>query len=442
MTNSASPGGTHRIGVLSLHNSKETKAILNAIAALDHDPVWLREETIETWIETDTVRFVPAVDVVVNRLLLTKPDRPLEDLGLASIYNDVCPVLNRSAAVQQSMHKVASATTLAANGIPVPDTYQALTHAALTRGRETFDDQIVHKPVIGTNGRWVSLVPADELVTPLIAQRRAFIQQFIESHTERPSDIRVYVVGDRIIGAMRRSAPANDWRTNVALGGDVEDRTDTIDQRAIQLARQALAVLHLDYAGVDLIRDVTDEWSVLEVNATAGFKGFFEATGTSPAPYIAQLAIETVGGTVDDSRVAALSTTLDDSVPDCKPSAEEDSSVSGTVGYTERVTVSGTDGMETLVAKADTGAKRTSLDTTVAAAIGAGPITGTTQVRSGTSPSSQTRPLVEIAVRLGMHWQSVTASVDDRNHMSYPVLLGRDLLTGYQVDVDRRVDEG
>lgn len=35
-----------RVGVLSLHNSKETKAILNAIEDLGHTPVWLRKENI------------------------------------------------------------------------------------------------------------------------------------------------------------------------------------------------------------------------------------------------------------------------------------------------------------------------------------------------------------------------------------------------------------
>ena len=78
-------------------------------------------------------------------------------------------------------------------------------------------------------------------------------------------------------------------------------------------------MLGLDYAGVDLIEGKDGEWYVLEVNPTAGFKGLFEATGRSAAPHIARLAIERAGGAVDDQKVDELSSSLDDSVPDCKP---------------------------------------------------------------------------------------------------------------------------
>jgi len=69
-TDSASPV---RVGVLSFHNSKETKAILNAVHALGHEPVWLREENARSWIEAGNLRFDPDVEVVSNRLLTTKP---------------------------------------------------------------------------------------------------------------------------------------------------------------------------------------------------------------------------------------------------------------------------------------------------------------------------------------------------------------------------------
>ena len=63
-------GGTVSVGVLSLHNSKETKAILNAVEDLGHDPEWLREENTAVEIEGGEVRIEPEVDVVANRLLL------------------------------------------------------------------------------------------------------------------------------------------------------------------------------------------------------------------------------------------------------------------------------------------------------------------------------------------------------------------------------------
>ncbi|OYR82740.1 hypothetical protein DJ84_09705, partial [Halorubrum ezzemoulense] len=83
--------GTHRVGVLSTHNSKETKAILNAVRVLGHEPVWIRDENVTFWIEDGTVRLSPQVDVLVNRMLLTKSDHQLEDLQLAALYGETSP---------------------------------------------------------------------------------------------------------------------------------------------------------------------------------------------------------------------------------------------------------------------------------------------------------------------------------------------------------------
>ena len=51
--------GPVRVGVLSLHNSKETKAILNAVEDLGHEPVWLRRENTTVSIEDSEVTVDP-----------------------------------------------------------------------------------------------------------------------------------------------------------------------------------------------------------------------------------------------------------------------------------------------------------------------------------------------------------------------------------------------
>ncbi len=434
------PVSSVRVGVLSFHNSKETKAICNAVRALGHQPVWLREENTRTWMADGTLHFDPDVDVVANRLLVTKAPQPLDDLGVATSYAAARPVLNRPENVMRATNKYSAAATLVAAGLPVPDAYMALAHSTINDGDHPVDGRTVHKPTVGTNGNRMELVEATDAVAPRIARRRAFLQQFLGTESGRPFDVRVYVVGGRVVGAMRRYAPADEWRTNVALGGDVEGISDTLPENAARLATEATAVLDLDYAGVDLLcRD--DKWYVLEVNSTAGFKGFFEATGVSPAPHIARLAIERADGRVDAGRVAEVAAELDDSVPDCKPSIEPMPEASETVGYTERVAVSGGQAIEHAVAKSDTGARRTSIDVELAAAVGAGPVVDTACVKSGAKAGRRKRPLVELEVRLGDRWHSTTASIEDREHMGYPVLLGRDVLRGYRVDVRRRVAE-
>ena len=169
--------------------------------------------------------------------------------------------------------------------------------------------------------------------------------------------------------------------------------TDELGERPRRLAKEATSVLGLDLAGIDLM-PIDGEWFILEVDATAGFKGLFSATGVSPAPHIARLAIERAGGSVETSQVIELKSTLDDSVPDCKPSLVQKGD--DVLGYTTRIRINGRNGAEQAVAKSDTGAKRTSVDTDLAGRIGAGPLVGTTQVRSGTGSDIETRPLVDI----------------------------------------------
>lgn len=429
------------VGVLSLHTSKETKAILNAVEALGHEPHWLRKDTIEVTIEDGSVVIDPPVDVVVNRLLLSRTDKLGELLGLANVYADVVPVLNRPESVFRALHKFAAATTLCGTGADVPDSYLALEQDRLDQATARFGDWAVYKFTIGTHGEGTTLVDTSERLEPLAMDRQAFLQEFIETDDDRPFDYRIYVVGGTVVGAMRRTAREGEFRTNVAEGGAVEDVTDTIPDEVAETAVDVTREIGLDYAGIDIIeRD--DTWFVLEVNTTAGFRGLFAATGVNPAPHIARLAIDRVGGEVDPDRVQMLTETLDDSIPSCHPGlSRSEPTTRPAIGYTERVSVSGTSGTETVVAKSDTGARRTSIDLGLAAEIGAGPIKQSTRVRSGLRQTSKARPVVDLVVGVGGTWHTVTASIEDRNHMAYPVLLGRDILQHYHVDVTREVEE-
>jgi len=431
-----------RVGVLSLHNSKETKAICNAVDDLGHRAEWLRAENTAIRTEGGAVHLEPDVDVVANRLLLSNTEQPCEELGLATTIAGLRPTLNEPSATFTAMHKIAAAAKLAAAGVPVPDSLMALSTGRLNDARETFGEEAVYKTAIGTHGGGTWKVGQGESVNAKVGNRYAFLQRLIERDGDRHRDVRVYVVGDRVMGAMYRYAPDNDWRTNVALGGAVEDATDDVPDEVTEIALQAAEVVGLDYAGVDLVEG-EDGWFVLEVNPTAGFKGLYEATGRSAAPHIAKLAIEHGGGSVDDDeRVRELAATLDDSVPACKPAPARTRSAEPTIiGYTEEVVVTGTSGSKKAYAKSDTGATRTSIDTRLAADIGAGPIKSITKVKSGSMKSGRSRPVVDLVVGIGGEQHTVTASVEDRGHMEYPVLLGRDILSNYQVDVGKRADD-
>ncbi|MCY4729083.1 RimK family alpha-L-glutamate ligase [Natronomonas gomsonensis] len=429
------------VGVLSLHSSKESKAILNAVEQLGYDTEWLREQNTAVEIENGEVTLEPEVDIVVNRLLLSKEEQPAEALGLATMLDRMRPMLNTPTSTMTAIHKFATGTALAEAGIQVPDALLALSGDTLNDRREKFGDEVVYKTAIGTHGGGTWKLDTDDPVNPMVGSRQAFLQELIEHDEKRHHDLRIYTVGGRVVGAMNRYAPEGEWRTNVALGGAVEDATDDLPEEVVTIAERATDVVGLDYAGVDIVQG-EDGYYVLEVNPTAGFKGLFEATGRSPAPHIARLAIERAGGEVDEERVYELSANLDDSRPACMPRKKSpEPAKTVVIGYIEEVVAMGTSGSKTVLAKSDTGATRTSIDARLAADIGTGPIKDIVKIKSGSVKSGRSRPVVDLVVGIGGTQHTVTASIEDRSHMDYPLLLGRDILQHYQVDVMRRADD-
>lgn len=427
------------VGVLGLHSSKESKAILNAVEALGHDTEWFRRANTAVHIDDGTLTLEPDADVIVNRLLLSTSAHPAEELGLATLFDEVRPMLNRPGAMMAATHKFAAAAALTCQDVPVPDALLALASDRFNEGRAKFGEQAVYKTAIGTHGGGAWKIDLGNPVNPRVGDRQAFLQRLVDTD-EIPRDLRIYVVDGEILAGIYRYAPEGDWRTNVSLGGNIEDATDDLPERPKEIAVRAAETIGLDYAGVDLI-ETADGWAVLEANPTAGFRGLFRATGTSPAPYIAKLAIERVGGTVDDETVRQLATTLDDSMPSCTPQTPRQNPVEPSViGFTEEVVVSGTRGTKHVLAKSDTGAARTSIDAQLAAEIGTGPITDIVRIRSGSVKSGKARPIVDVVIGLAGNQHTVSASVEDRGHMDYALLLGRDILEHYHVDVTRRID--
>ncbi|MGN7918453.1 MULTISPECIES: 30S ribosomal protein S6--L-glutamate ligase [Lysobacter] len=113
------------------------------------------------------------------------------------------------------------------------------------------------------------------------------VQEFVAE--AKGADLRCFVVGGRVVAAMKRQAPKGDFRSNLHRGGTAKGvRASTAEQ---EVAVRAARVLGLGVAGVDLIRSVRGPL-VLEVNASPGLEGIEEASGVDVAGEI----IEHVAG--------------------------------------------------------------------------------------------------------------------------------------------------
>src|SRR5205085_5255676 len=98
-------------------------------------------------------------------------------------------------------------------------------------------------------------------------------------------DLRVFVLGCRVLGAMQRRSDRG-WRTNVAQGGRSEGIHLAADHE--RLALQAADALAESTAGVDLLPRPAGQWYVLEVNAVPGWRALAPVTGVDVAREIVQ----------------------------------------------------------------------------------------------------------------------------------------------------------
>ena len=166
---------------------------------------------------------------------------------------------------------------------------------------------VVIKPIFGSMGHGMVRVSdpdvAFRVVRSLEQLRIVFYVQRVVDHGGR--DVRVFVIGGRVLGAIERRAPEGQWRTNVSLGGSA--RPFELPPSWEQLALRATAAIGADYAGVDLLPSRDGTVFVLEVNGIPGWQGLKQATGIDVAGAIVEhLADRVRAGAAPADRIAEL----------------------------------------------------------------------------------------------------------------------------------------
>lgn len=131
-------------------------------------------------------------------------------------------------------------------------------------------EKYVVKPVNGGKKAGMELIEGKKKYKP---KEPVIIQEYIEA---KGVDIRIHVIGNRVIGAMERSAKKGEWRSNVSLGGKAKLIKPSAKQEL--LALRATEACGIDVAGVDILTNEKGESLVLEVNRAPQFKAFMEIT--------------------------------------------------------------------------------------------------------------------------------------------------------------------
>ncbi len=154
---------------------------------------------------------------------------------------------------------------------------------------------VVIKLIEGTQGIGVLLADtvkqAESIIELLQSQKQnVLIQKFVAESKGR--DIRAFVVGDRVVAAMRRVAQGQEFRSNVHRGGKAEPVD--LDPAYLETAVRCTQIMGLNVAGVDMLEG-KDGPQVMEVNSSPGLEGIETCTGLD----IAGAVIDYIAAQVD-----------------------------------------------------------------------------------------------------------------------------------------------
>jgi ribosomal protein S6--L-glutamate ligase len=227
-------------------------------------------------------RQLPQYDAVIPRI-----GASITHYGLAVLrqfeVQGVFP-LNESVAIGRSRDKLRALQLLAREGIGLPVT-------AFAHGPRRAEDVIkevggtpcVIKLLEGTQGRGVILAET-------AASARSIIEAFSATNTNilvqeyireaGGNDIRVLVVGGKVVASMMRSGKMGEFRANLHRGGKAEAVVVSEEER--RAAVRSAEVLGLNVAGVDLLRSNRGP-VVVEVNSSPGIEGMVSASGSDVA---------------------------------------------------------------------------------------------------------------------------------------------------------------
>lgn len=211
--------------------------------------------------------------------------------------------LNNSQAILRARDKLSSLQRMAAAGIGVPQTAYGDKPSDIPRLIDAVGGApLVVKLLEGTQGIGVVLAENQSAAESILEafmglNAPILVQRFVQE--AKGTDIRCFVVGNKVVAAMKRQAKPGEFRSNLHRGGSaVQVRLSKIE-RATALA--AVKAMGLVVAGVDILRSESGP-VVLEVNSSPGLEGIESCCGVDVAGAIVDYLMQQLQETKKRSR--------------------------------------------------------------------------------------------------------------------------------------------
>jgi ribosomal protein S6--L-glutamate ligase len=225
---------------------------------------------------------MPSYDAVIPRIGAsitfygTAVVRQFEQMG---IYTH-----NTSWAISVSRDKLRSMQMLSRHSIGIPDSaFVRAKNEVIPAIRRVGGAPVIIKLLEGTQGVGVILADTEKIAEAIIqtlqsTKQSVLVQKFVKE--SKGKDVRAFVVGGKVIAAMKRQATGDEFRSNVHRGGSATSME--LSEEYQQTAIHAAHIMGLRVAGVDMLEG-EDGPKVLEVNSSPGLEGIETATGIDVA---------------------------------------------------------------------------------------------------------------------------------------------------------------
>ncbi len=187
---------------------------------------------------------------------------------------------NTSSGISNSRDKLRSLQILSRHDIGIPRTayvsYKDDVSDAIARVGGT---PVIIKLIEGTQGVGVILADKPEIAKAIIetlhsANQNVLIQKFVAE--SKGKDVRAFVINDRVVGAIRRTAQGQEFRSNVHRGGVAT--AIELDPQYEKAAVRAAQIMGLKVCGVDMLEGANGP-QIMEINSSPGLEGIEGATG-------------------------------------------------------------------------------------------------------------------------------------------------------------------
>lgn len=202
----------------------------------------------------------------INRCADTLLSRQMECMGIR-VFNraKVCEVCNDKALTHQAV---------SSTGVKQQDTV-FMAHNELDVAHVPFAYPFVAKPTNGSGGRDVCLIENRQDLIDFVGRINAapFLLQRLAEVVGK--DLRVYVVGDAIVGAILRTSNT-EFRANYSLGGAFE--LYLLNSKEIQTVQKLMRIFEFDMVGIDFLFDKNNDLVLNEIEDAVGSRTLYQAT--------------------------------------------------------------------------------------------------------------------------------------------------------------------